>query len=437
MYARLLTLIGIISHASNLFSQTVAIIPGNVSNIHPLYSSTASTKNEAIHVRLQITGVYTAASATIVFNLIPNTITNGLLFTNGTNSYTYVIQATEWGAAPAGILEVILNVRTSNLTNRLVYDEFGQIIINGRPEIHTIRLTNIGIYTTNKPFWIELGANFDVAEGFKPTNLYAGIFLYKKDVVRHNGTKTRLGILGGVYESKSSTGNISSDSGLVYRDGRSFIKVLGKGYPIFRDTGILSATVISTNVGLFFSPQIRLDKGTADADGFHVFASIWTEQLWQTVKTEFDYSKLDSVGGNSNTLYVSTIDSVETLFNAKTQKKDQDYRSHYFGIGLPMYLKEGDANLYVNPIFWGMTNQPYTPTKKLDNKGNPIVPSNKKWNSFYLLQFRLSEEKFGFTFTGEIRGLYMENYKPTISIALSKKIDLDNIGDYVQKILKF
>jgi hypothetical protein len=55
------------------------------------------------------------------------------------------------------------------------------------------------------------------------------------------------------------------------------------------------------------------------------------------------------------------------------------------------------------------------------------------WNFFYLFQFRLNEEKYGISFTGEVRGLMLKNAKSIIALSLSKKIDL---GDLYHTIVK-
>jgi len=47
-----------------------------------------------------------------------------------------------------------------------------------------------------------------------------------------------------------------------------------------------------------------------------------------------------------------------------------------------------------------------------------------RWNSFYLIQYRLTEMKYGITFSGEVRGLTLNGSKPAITLALSKKFDL-------------
>jgi hypothetical protein len=316
-------------------------------------------------------------------------------------------------------------------------DEFANIRIDGVDDsYHGLRLTEKGMYIPNKPFWIEVGANFDISSGFTPTNLYTGVFLYKKDVAKFRGKKN-ISILGGVYEAKSISSNISSDSGLVYRDGRSYIKDTNNTYPIFRDTGTLSATTTVTSVGLFFSPQLRLTNGSADDDGLHVFVSIWAEMLWQTVSTSYDYSQLKGASGANIDTSVSGIAAVNK-YNPKSPIRKSDYRSHYFGVGFPIYLKEKDANLYINPVIWGVTTQGFTLLTGIDGSGNTVAPVSKhQWNNFYLIQFRLSEERYGFTFTGEIRGLYGAANKPAISLAMSKKFNLDTIGEYIKGVLKF
>ena len=48
-------------------------------------------------------------------------------------------------------------------------------------------------------------------------------------------------------------------------------------------------------------------------------------------------------------------------------------------------------------------------------------------------QFRLTEETYGIVFTGEVRGFFLKNSKPAITLSLSKKFDL---GDLCHAIVK-
>jgi len=326
---------------------------------------------------------------------------------------------------------------TNSSIDTLPDDAIAEIRIKGDDSsFHELRLTQKGVYIPNKPFWIELGANFDVADGFKANNFFCGIFLFKKDVIKLPGKgKKNVAILGGVYESKTISSALTSDSGIVYRDGRSYIQDSSGRYPLFRDTGTVSATTTTTNVGIFFSPQLRLTNGDADQNGLHLFVSFWAEMLWQTVTTSFDYSHLDTVAKGVTTTYVHSLDSLNK-YGAKAQSVKQDFRSHYLGIGLPIFLKEGTANLYVHPVF-GATTQSFIPIPEVGSGGRAVTQLPSKWRWFYLTQFRLSEEQYGFTFTGEIRGLFGVTDKPFITLALSKKFNLDKIGSYMSSVLKF
>ena len=51
----------------------------------------------------------------------------------------------------------------------------------------------------------------------------------------------------------------------------------------------------------------------------------------------------------------------------------------------------------------------------------------RNWNPFALVQFRLNEEKYGISITGEVRSMLMRDAKPVVSLALSKKFDLSDL----------
>jgi hypothetical protein len=317
------------------------------------------------------------------------------------------------------------------------------------PASTLVRVSQVGMYNPNKPFWVELGANFDLLDGLQANNLYGGVFLYKKDIrpffrkdTRSPGNRN-LGIMAGVYESKSTSQESTAQlSPLMYFKPNKMIgSVRGAdSFYAYLDTGKIAATTTVTSTGLFFSPQVRLTNGSAEDDGIHVFASFWMEMVWQRYKTTYDYSQ--------SALYDSTIVVKGTdqynKVGTKPQDQTRDVRSHYFGLGLPVFAKFKDANLFVNSVV-GYTNQmlaladlrPVSDsisnsnfikyTKDANGALNPLTTPKKNWNCFYIFQFRLSEETFGLSFTGEIRGLMLKNVKPVISLALSKKFDLNKL----------
>jgi len=55
------------------------------------------------------------------------------------------------------------------------------------------------------------------------------------------------------------------------------------------------------------------------------------------------------------------------------------------------------------------------------------------WNPFYLIQFRLNEEKYGISFTGEVRSILLRDSKSVITISLSKKFDLSDLFNTIVK----
>lgn len=325
--------------------------------------------------------------------------------------------------------------------------------------------TRSKLVNPNKAFWIEAGSNFDLIDGIRPNNFFAGVFLYKRDIrdfsfsdyttikdtlvekeemidgkkqkkfvkeaipprrVLKEKKNLNLSIMAGIYESRS-IGSESGSSAVTYQDNRSLTPDTANRYAVFKDTGTITQTTSITNLGLFFSPQIRITNGSANSDGFHVFASLWTEVIWQRSETLFDYSKTS----NLRTMHVKEDSLI--YFEKKQTKAAQDYRTHYLGLGLPMYLKDGDINVYFSPIV-GATNQrfnlPQNQLTSTDLKLGRLPEPPRDWNVFYLMMFRLSEEKYGISFTGEVRGLIIKESKPVISLALSKKFDLSKLLEY-------
>ena len=339
---------------------------------------------------------------------------------------------------------IVVHVKKYN-TDTLKNDQMASIGLKDGEGAHLLRLSSSGLYVT-QPFWLELGTNFDLLDKITTNNLYGGVFMYKKDIAPlhfHKPEKRKdtlnkhlLSFSGGFYESKSTSSLNSSDSGLIYRDNTSFFADSNNNYPYYRDTGTFNTTASVRSIGLFFSPQYRLDKTPADVNGFHWFLSFYAEMLWQRVNVTHDYQNLH----RAQTMYALNKD---TLYNVryKEYEKEYDYRSHYFGIGLPIYIKEDNFNFYLNTVL-GISTQKFVLISSLDTTNPktkfPFAQSRKElvtmqnsfaqpkhiWNPFYLFQFRLNEETFGASITGEIRGFLMRNTKPVVSISVSKKFNL-------------
>jgi len=313
-------------------------------------------------------------------------------------------------------------------------EEFHALKIDGGTSETTIKLTDRGIYNPNKPFWVEVGANFDLNDGLQPNNLFTGVFLHKRDIRRfsfkkgnrtENRDRRNLGLFAGVFASKTITDVSESALGKrAYYNNNSLALKSGNDVGVFVDTGTIKKSRVARNIGLFFSPQLRLSQGSAEMEGLHFFISLWVELQWQRITSDENYSALL----RSDTLFVDQ--TTLSTYAPVESKTELDIRSHYLGAGLPVFFKEGTTNVFINPVF-GLSNQPSSET--LDNaQMNTVSKLARRWKPFYAIQFRLSEEHYGISFTGEVRGLLVKNSKPFVSLAISKKFDLSKLVEFTQ-----
>lgn len=438
------------------FSQTRFEIKNSTSNIKPLYSLKSSSKLDTIHLDLTLRGAYNSkdsSSNTVNFEfqyfslpIHPKLINTSMTFPPASWPGNFDPPKESYDTT------IIISVLSENFMDTLKNDEIGHIVIKDVPnKFHAVRYTNSLFkeeykYNKSKPFWIEVGSNFDLIDGIEPNNFFSGVFFYKRDIrpifkgigdcVNKKYRKehpleleeNNLAVFAGIYEAKSVT-NLQEQnySFRNYYDTSSFLINANDSFKIFKGVGQYTNTRVVKNVSLFFSPQIRLTNGSSNKDGFHLFLSLWTELQWQKITDDRSFSqlkKLDSLNIDINSL--SNYDP--TKFSKVT-----DIRSHYLGIGFPVFFRETlDDNpifLFLNPVL-GWSNQPeatYFQSPKIDNSGNLI---NRKWLPFYFVQFRLNEEKYGISFTGEVRGLLEKNNPPFVSIALSKKFDLTKFIEF-------
>jgi hypothetical protein len=343
----------------------------------------------------------------------------------------------------------IKNLFTDSLTD----DVMAYIKIKGDDKsFHAIRLTEKGMYS-DKSFWVDMGANFNLFENIKANNFYSGVFMFEKDVCgdlskmgKYKWLKKggrRISFTGGVYETKSLEVNAVSDSGLVYRDGRSYIfNNTQGGYPVFRDTGKVTTNSTISNLGIFFSPHFRLNRLVTNENGFHWYVSVYAEVLWQRINTTFVYDNTKQ----AQIYYTAKTDSLYKI-PFKEFAKTQDYRTQYLGFGLPLYIKENNFALYINSVL-GFTNQKYQILQNNAVTDSSVIKNYKtsdfttltgfaqprhSWNPFLLCQFRMNDERIGITFTGEVRTLLLKNVKPLITLTLSKKFDLAVLYNAITK----
>jgi len=413
-------------------SGTVSIIHTAPTKMYPDYEATTKKKTTEIPVQLNLTGSYDSSANQVTFSILDtSTISNGLKLYDT----TITINKTDWEKAVSdgGTYIINLLVSTNSLKDTLTNLQKAYIVLkgltpssNGYHEIHL----SPSEYNPNKPFWFELGANFDITNGFQTNNIFSGIFLDKKDI-----SDSRLRLFGGVYESKTiSNQEIGGFKTFQYIDDSVPQNTAGNTVKLDTDTGTVVKTTSLTSVGLFISPQLRITPKNANTNGLHLFVSTWIEMLWQQVNTSYNYSQTN----RKDSSYIST-DSAFHHYSYKPKSQTLDFRSHYFGIGLPLFYKEGIYNLSINPVL-GFCNQPVSNSQNPNSFFTQLTDAKPVWRMFYLFQFRFNEEKYGFTFTGEVRGVFSNKndyFKPYISLALSKKFDLDKVASYAQILAKF
>lgn len=289
-----------------------------------------------------------------------------------------------------------------------------------------LRITSPHNYIANKPFWIEVGANFDLAEQkLEPNNVFGGIFLYKRELkpLQRRADKNPYAVAAGVYESKAVAQEYAGAYIAPYYSSGSF-NSHPDSFLLFNDTGAVTATRQARNIGLFFTPQFRFTSGSSDKNGLHLFASAYFEILWQNIEINYDYSA--TARRNIETRPMVDL----SKYGLRQDKRSFNIYSHYEGVGMPIYFKENYVNLYINPVF-GITNQP-TDGKVIDflnGAGNRSLLS-KEWSAFYLVQFRLSEDRYGLSLSGEVRQLLHSESKPLITMVLSKKFDISKLIEY-------
>lgn len=77
----------------------------------------------------------------------------------------------------------------------------------------------------------------------------------------------------------------------------------------------------------------------------------------------------------------------------------------------------------------GACNQIAASTQEVATNSN-LSSVSRNWYAFYLVQFRLNEEQYGLSFSGEVRGLLKKNSPPVITLVLSKKFDLAKLIEF-------
>lgn len=412
----------------------------------PPYYADSGKQTVAITVTLQLQANKfddsVAKNNIVTFKIVQGTISSPIVFANGDSvTRSENIAQANWPPAGGngGTYKVVLYLKLPAISSKkpIANNQVGQIIIENHPETyHTIVLSNNAIplnttYNAKKPFWIEIGSNFDLVDGLQANNFFTGVFFQRFDMrpaftKSGNYLSNNLGLFAGVYESKSITTNTES----AYYNGAfanhtAYIPGRRDSARLFYDTGVISNVQTIRNVSLFFSPQLRLSYHSANDDGLHIFTSLWMELQWQRVSNALDRSKL----GKLDSTLIKYSDVSNPAYNTQVEtRKETDIRSHYFGLGLPIVYREKDVNVFFNPVI-GISNQPTAEDFKFQ-KSDISNFSQSCWRPFYVFQFRLNEDKYGISFTGEVRGLIKKDSPPIVSLALTKKFDLSKFIEF-------
>jgi hypothetical protein len=218
-------------NAQTTIPQRVQVILG-ADTIAPVKNG--SVKPVTIKLKFQLSGVFdkvTAAKNEVTLavqkgalSINPSFATNNIAV-GGVNTTIISIPEINWplSGVPVEIVKEIQLLIPGG--NDISEDEIGQIIIDGHPEsFHSLVLSNDAEtintkYKPNKPFWIEVGANFDLLDGLQINNPFFGVFFHKRDVrplgknagsLTDNGQKN-VGIFAGVFESKTISTNQTED----------------------------------------------------------------------------------------------------------------------------------------------------------------------------------------------------------------------------------
>ena len=127
---------------------------------------------------------------------------------------------------------------------------------------------------------------------YLPIIYYSGIYAFEKDVTDIDVNwgkmkKLSFSFTAGVYESKSTSTSLSSDSGMIYRDGNSYFKKNippnKVGYPYYRALGSITTATSVQSIGLFFSPHLRLNLTPTEQDGWHIYLSFNGSDIFSAI----------------------------------------------------------------------------------------------------------------------------------------------------------
>ena len=431
-------------------SSTPWIKPGTVTIPKTAkFMMTPGTLRRYIRVPLQLNVKYDSSACQVQFKMKFGGLANGFKLVDT----AVLISQKAWDSAMAfrrGRMDVELAFRADVAVDSLSSTQEDYLVINDSTSSGylPVELRNS---LPDADFWLELGTNFELLDGIKPQNIYAGILLFDKEITHCKifGRNHYISLIAGAYESKTSSTVASGDSGIFYRDNRSYLADSLGRYPVFHDTGTVSVTSSSKNIGLIFEPAISLTTTPNRDNGIHVSLALYNELLWSTVTTSNDYSRLGK--DSLLTQYVSKDAMYKYRFKQNTAVTE-DYRTSYIGIGLPIYLKRNSFTFFFNPVF-GWTNQKFTPIRPqadpttlrqvykypqdsiISGYPVPYLQPRCSWNPFYIAQFRFNEEKYDITITGDIRVLALRSASPLVTLSLSKKFDLSALVKTIGSIM--
>lgn len=420
------------------YAQTASprvVLAASSVTIKPIYTAKGGTARDTFYrvdVKVHLNGTYdsvTAANNVVSFAFAPNfSLSGNPVIVNPVQTVTI----TQWVRNTD--LTLSLLIKGSSLPAKLQADEIAHIIIQGQPDSFvTVRLSakeeEDTKYDGQKPYWVETGTNIDFIDGPKANNLTGGIFYqkfdnswgHKKLADTRDTSAFKWAFFAGAYESKIiSDVRTTHDTVLGLINNTSYKSGKKDTIAVYNYAGRQKQIQTVRNWSFFLSPSWKLTKGKYNDGSFHAFASFWAELRYQEIELKTDNSTLvlldtsyDKI--DNKTSYTSSADTVTS----------SSLYSHYYGFGVPFYYEDKSVTLFMNPVF-GLSNQPSS-GKLMEISKLGGTQRNSEWKPFYFVQFRLSDNLFGITVTGEIRGLIIRNSPPQYTIALTKKFNLEKL----------
>ncbi|NJI75434.1 hypothetical protein HCX49_19695 [Sphingobacterium kitahiroshimense] len=270
-----------------------------------------------------------------------------------------------------------------------------------------------------------LGTNFDMADGkTKAKNLFFATNVFVPPIE----SKNRFGFYLSLYGNRTMS---NTDSSRYSNRAFKVQPVNDSLYYRVRGSGSIVTTTTADNMGVHFSPLIKINK--RGNHHFNLYYAPSLEFVWRRINTLRTYGAPTEL----DTVYESGFipNRVDLSQNIQTQKNEFDFSVGLVGAFLTYETKAVSVRIHSSVGYLGRFHKNSRRSVVNEVLGSEtIAPMDKAHDIFYTGRAWITEAVTGITLQAEITNQFFKP-RPFFGVTLSKAFKLKDIGSILSPLV--